>query len=58
MEYLDFLRKKMAVSAEDKENIYTVTILHTVDERRTDALPMKAYMCGECVGKVGKEFRR
>lgn len=46
------------LSAEDTENIYTATILHTVDERRTDALPMKAYMCGECVGKVGKEFKR
>lgn len=46
------------LSAEDTENIYTATILHTINERRTDALPMKAYMGGECVGKVGKEFKR
>lgn len=45
------------LSAEDTKNIYTASILHTVEVRRTDALPMKAYRGGDIVGKVGKEFK-
>lgn len=46
------------LSADDPDNIYTATILCTTDERRTDAIPMKAYIGGECIGKIGKEFRK
>ena len=46
------------LSAEDAENIYTATILRTIEERRTDALPMKAYKGGEVVGKIGKVFKK
>lgn len=45
------------LSAEDKDNIYTATILQTITEKRTDALPMKAYMGGDVAGRIGKEFR-
>ena len=42
------------LSAEDTANIYTATILRTVEERRIDVLPMRAYKGGEVVGKIGK----
>lgn len=45
------------LSADDPENIYTATILQTFNERRTDALPMKVYMAGEVVGRIGQEFK-
>ena len=45
------------LSAEDKGNIYTATILQEITERRVDALPMKAYMNGDVVGRIGKEFK-
>lgn len=45
------------LSSEDGENIYTASILRTYSERRTDALPMKAYQKGGLVGKIGKEFK-
>jgi hypothetical protein len=46
------------LSSDDKENIYTATILRTFDERRTDALPMRAYRDGNEVGRIGKEFKQ
>ena len=46
------------LSADDPENIYTATILQTFTEKRTDALPMKAYQAGEVVGNIGKEFKQ
>ena len=42
------------LSADDKENIYTASLIREVTEKRTEVVPFKAYMSNETVGKITK----
>lgn len=45
------------ISKDDPKNIYTASMMQTFTEKRTECCPVKAYMNGDVIGKIGKELR-
>ena len=43
------------LSTDDKENIYTASVVRNYMERKTDITPYKAYMANETVGRLTKQ---
>lgn len=45
------------LSNEDKENIYTASLVQDIEERRTDVIPFKAFKADETIGTIRKAYK-